>query len=183
MAARLSEWSELDTSSSGTRTERTDSGVGRRRAAGIYGAVVTAAIFTAAGGKLPTAGLAVAVVITLVVYWVADEYAELLGEQTERGQLPTYRDVREHLLKTWPMVTASFGPVAALLLARLAGLAEVTAANVGLITAVLLLVAHAWSAARAAQLRGWRLLATSGIAAALGVVMIVLKNFVLMHLH
>lgn len=173
----------VNTSASGPWSEQTDSNIGRRRAAGIYGAVVTAAIFTAAGGQLRTAGLAVAVVITLVVYWVAEEYAELLGEQTERGELPRYRYIREHLMTTWPMVTASFGPVAALLLARLAGLTDAAAANIGLITAVVLLVTHAWSAARAARLRGWRLLATSGIAAILGVVMIVLKNFVLMHLH
>jgi hypothetical protein len=41
---------------------------GRRRAAGIYGAIVTAAILDAAGGKLPTDALVVAVVATLVVY-------------------------------------------------------------------------------------------------------------------
>ena len=54
---------------------------GRRRAAGIYGAIVTAAILDAAGGHLPTAVLVVSVVVTLLVYWLAEEYAEVLGEQ------------------------------------------------------------------------------------------------------
>ena len=42
---------------------------GRKRAAGIYGAVVTAAIIAAVGEQVPTRGLAVAVVVTLLVYW------------------------------------------------------------------------------------------------------------------
>jgi len=58
---------------------------GRRRAAGIYGAIITAALLAAAGAKLPTGALVVSVVVTLVVYWLAEEYAELLGEQVEGG--------------------------------------------------------------------------------------------------
>jgi hypothetical protein len=56
---------------------------GRRRAAGIYGAIITAAILDTAGGHLPTTALVVAVVVTLLVYWLAKEYAEVLGEQVE----------------------------------------------------------------------------------------------------
>ena len=40
---------------------------GRRRAAGIYGAIITAAILDTAGGKLSTDALVVGVVATLVV--------------------------------------------------------------------------------------------------------------------
>jgi cobalamin synthase len=61
--------------------------VGRQRAAGIC-AIVTAAILTAAGAQLSTTALAVAVVVTLVVYWSAEEYAELLGEHVEAGDCP-----------------------------------------------------------------------------------------------
>jgi hypothetical protein len=42
---------------------------------------------------------------------------------------------------------------------------------------------HGWLAGRAAQLRGWRLFFATSVAAALGVVMILLKDLVLMHLH
>jgi hypothetical protein len=48
---------------------------GQRRAAGIYGAIITAAILAAGGGNLPTAALVVSVVVTLLVYWLAEEYA------------------------------------------------------------------------------------------------------------
>ena len=40
---------------------------GRRRAAGIYGAIITASIMTTAGDSLSTVALALAVLITLLV--------------------------------------------------------------------------------------------------------------------
>ena len=41
---------------------------GKSRAAGIYGAIITAAILDTAGNRLPTDALVIAVVVTLVVY-------------------------------------------------------------------------------------------------------------------
>ena len=155
----------------------------RRRAAGIYGAIITAAILDATGSRRSTEALVIAVVVTLVVYWLAEEYAELLGEQVEAGKLPTWARIREALAETWPMVSASFVPLLALVVARLAGATELTAANVGLVAAVVLLVFHGWSAARASHLRGRQLLLTTAIAVALGVAMIALKDVVLIHLH
>jgi hypothetical protein len=156
---------------------------GRRRASGIYGAIVTAAILATAGNELHTGGLVVAVVITLVVYWLAEEYAELLGEQAEGGRVPTWDYIRGSLAATWPMVTASFVPLVALVLARLAGVSIPVADNVGLATAIALLMIHGWSAARAAQLRGWQLAWATSVALTLGLVMVVLKDVVLLHLH
>src|SRR5215470_15438841 len=94
---------------------------GRRRAAGIYGAIITAAILDTAGGRLATGALVAAVVITLLVYWLAEEYAELLGEQAAGGRLPGRAYVREAMAATWPMVSASFLPLLVVVLARLAG--------------------------------------------------------------
>jgi hypothetical protein len=155
----------------------------RRRAAGIYGAIITAAILDTAGGRMSTEALVIGVVVTLVVYWLAEEYAELLGEQVEGGRLPTWGRIREALAETWPMVSASFVPLVALVIVRLAGASALTAANTGLAVAVALLVIHGWSAARASHLRGRQLLLTTSIAVALGLVMIALKDVVLIHLH
>jgi hypothetical protein len=156
---------------------------GRRRAAGIYGAIITAAILDTAGGHLSTAALAVSVVVTLLVYWLAEEYSEILGEQAAGGLLPGWADIRAALMATWPMVSASFAPLLALVLARLAGASASAAANVGLTAAIVLLTIHGWWAGRAAQLRGWQLLLATLVAAALGLVMIALKDLVLIHLH
>ena len=145
--------------------------LGRRRAAGIYGAIITAAILDTAGGHLPTAALVVSVLVTLLVYWLAEEYAEVLGEQVEGGHLPSRASIWGALAGTWPMVTASYAPLLALVLARLAGAsALLTAANVGLVAAIVLLTVDGWLASRAAQLHSWQLFFATSTAAALACV-------------
>lgn len=156
---------------------------GRRRAAGIYGTIITAAVIAATGVRLTTSALVVSVVVTLLVYWVAEEYAELLGEQLEAGHLPTWREVRTALAATWPMVSASYVPLLALVLARWLGASPSAAANVGLVVAVMLMIFYGWSAGRAARVDGKRLVVITSVAAALGLMMIVLKDVVLIHLH
>ena len=155
---------------------------GRRRAAGIYGSIITAAIIAAASG-LPAAALAVSVLVTLLVYWLAEGYAELLGEQAADGKLPTWARIRGSLTATWPMVSASYLPLVALLLARVAGASPLAAANTGLAVAIVMLTVHGWLAGRSAQLSGRRLLAATSVAALLGIAMVLLKNLVLLHLH
>jgi hypothetical protein len=155
---------------------------GRRRAAGIYGSIITAAIIAAASG-LPSAALAVSVLITLLVYWLAEGYAEVLGEQAAGGKLPTWARIRAALAGTWSMVSACYVPLVALLLARLAGASALTAANAGLAVAIVMLTVHGWLAGRSAQLSGWQLLAATSVAALLGIAMILLKDLVLLHLH
>jgi hypothetical protein len=81
------------------------------------------------------------------------------------------------------MVSASYLPLLAVVLATVAGAPELTAANVGLVVAIVLLTVHGWLAGRAAQLRGQKLAMVTSIAAGLGLVMILLKDLVLIHLH
>ena len=156
---------------------------GRRRAAGIYGTIITAAVLAAIGSRLPILPLVVSILVTLLVYWVAEEYAELLGEQLEAGRLPTWLDIRTALAATWPMVSASYVPLLALVLARWLGASPSAAANVGLVVAVMLMILYGWSAGRAARVDGKRLFVITSVAAALGLMMIVLKDVVLIHLH
>jgi hypothetical protein len=156
---------------------------GRRRAASIYGAIITAAVIAASGGELSTVALVIAVVVTLLVYWVAEEYAEVLGEQAEGGRLPTWASIRGMLADTWPMVSASFLPLLALALARVAGASAPAAANAGLGVAIALLLLYGWSASRAARLHGRQLVLSAAVTAALGIAMILLKDVVLIHLH
>jgi hypothetical protein len=60
--------------------------LGRRRTSGIYGAIITAAILDTVGGHASTTVLVISVVVTLLVYWIAEEYAEVLGEHTAGGR-------------------------------------------------------------------------------------------------
>jgi hypothetical protein len=156
---------------------------GRKRAAGIYGTIITAAVIAAAGGTLAPLALAVAVLGTLIVYWIAEQYADVLGEQIEHGHRPSWSRIGHGMANTWPMVSAAYIPVLALLVARLFKASNTVAANLALSVAVLLLVIHGWVAGRAAGLRGAPLLVTTLIAGSLGVLMIILKNFAVTHLH
>jgi hypothetical protein len=61
------------------RPGRTARSSGRRRAAGIYGTIITAAVIAATGVRLTTLALVVSVLVTLLVYWVAEEYAARVG--------------------------------------------------------------------------------------------------------
>src|ERR1700745_3279677 len=167
----------------GTQSGPVDENLGRRRASGIYGAIITAAILDTVGGRASTTVLVISVVGTLLVYWIAEKYAEVLGEHTAGGQLPSLASIRGTLAATWPMVSASFAPLLAVVLATLAGASALTAANVGLVVAMVLLTIHGWLAGRAAQLRGWKLLVVTSVATGLGLVMILLKDLVLVHLH
>jgi len=155
---------------------------GRRRASSIYGTIVTAAVIAAGAGRLTTGALAVTVLVTLVVYWLAEQYAELLGEHTHAGRLPSAAQVRSSLAAAWPMVTASFLPLLSLLLARLVGASPSGAAWIALLVAVGLLVIHGHAAGRAAGLAGLRLALVTGTAGLLGVAMVVLKTL-LQHHH
>jgi hypothetical protein len=138
---------------------------------------------TAAGGKLPTLALATSVLITLIVYWLAEQYAEILGEHAAGGHLPTWGYIKDALSSSWPIVSASFVPLVVLTVAALAGASRLTAANAGALTAVALLTFHGWTAGRSAQLHGWRLAVTTSIAAVLGLAIVALKNLVIVHLH
>jgi hypothetical protein len=97
--------------------------------------------------------------------------------------LPSRAYIRGSLAASWPMVSASYAPLLAVVLASVAGASELTAANVGLAVAIVLLTVHGWLAGRAAQLQGWKLVIATSIAAGLGLVMILLKDLVLVHLH
>jgi hypothetical protein len=150
----------------------------RRRSAGIYGTIVASAVLAAGGAHLRTVPLAVTVVVTLLVYWAAEGYAELLGEHAHAGRLPTRRHVRVSLAAIWPMVSASYVPLLALLVARVLGADTKTAATVALVVAIALLLVQGWVGGKAAQLRGLPLLAVTLIAGAFGVMMILLKLLV-----
>jgi hypothetical protein len=135
-------------------------------------------VLAAGGGHLRTVPLAIAVVVTLLVYWAAEGYAVLLGEHAQSGRLPTWSHVRASLAAIWPMVTASYVPLLSLLVARVLGADTKTAATVALVVAIGLLLFQGWAGGKALQLRGVRLLVVTLIAGGFGVMMIMLKLLV-----
>jgi hypothetical protein len=166
------------TSADGAPPPALNRSAARRRSAGIYGTIVVSAVLAAGGAHLRTVPLAVTVFVTLLVYWAAEGYAELLGEHAHAGRLPTWSDVRASLAGIWPMVTASYLPLLALLVARVLGADTKTAATVALVVAIALLLVQGWMGGKAARLQGLRLLVVTLVAGAFGVMMILLKLLV-----
>ena len=117
-----------------TMTDGTEAGSGSSDASvgssSSYGTVVTAAVIAAGGNQLSSAQLAVTIVVTLVVYWLAEQYAELLGAPPHDGRLPSVGLVRSSLAEAWPIVTASFVPVASIGVAVLFGASSAYAVEV-----------------------------------------------------
>jgi hypothetical protein len=145
-----------------------------RRAAGIYGLIVTAAVLASAGGQLRTVGLELAVFVTLIVYWLAEEYAQL-SEHVSAGNPPTWGHIRSALSAKWPMVSASYIPLLALIVVRVAGASTTASAYFALAVTVGMLIFYGWSAGRAAGLQGLALALMTSAAGVLGAFMILLK--------
>jgi hypothetical protein len=162
-------------------TDTPDSRPPARSAAGIYGTIVTASVLATAGGSLTTLGLVIAVFVTLVVYWVAEEYAEI-GAHASAGRLPSWAHARSALAAKWPMVSASYLPLVILIAADVLGATPSTAAYIALIGTVVLLMVFGWTAAKAANLSRVGQLGMTMVAGALGLLMIALKSG-LSHLH
>jgi hypothetical protein len=88
----------------------------------------------------------------------------------------TRRDLAEILSQGWPLVTATYLPLAALILTSALGGSVAVSINVALVVATTLLVVVGWIVSRASGVRGVRLLGSTAISAAFGLVMISLKN-------
>ena len=72
-----------------------------RPVAGIYGLIGAASVVAAVGAHVSTLSLAVVVFVTVLVYWLAEEYAGLV-EHTSAGQLPSWAKTRAALKANCP---------------------------------------------------------------------------------
>lgn len=144
-------------------------------ATGIYGTIVCAAVMAAAHIDR-AAVLTIAVVGTLLIYWTAERYSRLVAERIHGGERPTWDHVREHLTSGWGFVTASFVPLAVLLLTRLAGADMSTAVLAGLCASVVLLFLQGWRIGSSGHLARPERFFVASAAAVFGLLLIALKS-------
>lgn len=140
----------------------------------IYGLIVSSSVMASVGPEVPVPKLAVAVVVTVFVYWVAEQYASVLAAQMD-GHATTVGQARRFLRKGWPMVEASYAPLLVLLGAWLLGASRTAAVLTALFFTAALLFGFGWLAGRRGGLSGLALLASGLIGAVLGLAMVVLK--------
>jgi hypothetical protein len=146
-----------------------------RIANGMYGVIVSSAVMVSVQGE-SVRRLAVAVLVTLVVYWAAERYVHIMAQRIVLGPEARWRDLRGGLGEGWELVSASFVPLLVLVGSHLVGASVSTSVVVALLTGTGLLTLAGWRVGSDAGLsRLARLLSAAG-AGAFGFVMIGLKT-------
>jgi hypothetical protein len=143
-------------------------------AAVIYGLIVSAAVMATSDAH-SAAAMAVAVLITLAVYWAAERYSRLVAERIHAGHRPTWRQVRLRLTVGWEMVAVSAAPLALLTILRLMGVGLEGAVLCALSCNTLLLCLAGWEIGRRGRLTGPERLVSAAVAGVFGVALVLLK--------
>jgi positive regulator of sigma E activity len=141
----------------------------------IYGTIIAASVMATGAGHTPLGGICLAVVVTLLVYWLAEAYAHVLALRIVHASQSRRDHVHRHLRQTATLVTASVAPLAALLVAALLGADTSGAVLTALIFTAAWLGVLGWIAARRAGLRGPPLVASTVGSGLIGLVLIALK--------
>jgi hypothetical protein len=147
-----------------------------RIASAIYGLIVASSVLAAGASDEDIEHVALSVVTTLVIYWLAEKYSHLMAVQHVRGQPLRWAKVRHDLRNGWPLVSASFTPLIVVVVATISGVGVNEAQTLGLICATVLLFASGYVAGRRSGWTGIQRILGALIAAGFGLALIVLKS-------
>jgi hypothetical protein len=146
----------------------------RQAAPAIYGTIIGASVMAAGEEHTPVDEVAATVVVTLIVYWLAERWSFLLGSHLT-GEPITWRHARQVFAEGWSMVQASYLPLIVMLVSYFLGAEEDIAVNLALLAALVELVTLGAAAGRRAGLTKWALIGGSVFTGALGLLIIGLK--------
>jgi hypothetical protein len=146
----------------------------RATASAIYGIIVSSAVMASAHEQSVLA-VAVAVLVTLLIYWAAERFAHVLGQRIVHTPELTASQLRRHLGTGWELVSASFLPLGVMLGSSLLGATVDGAVVAALVCATALLFAAGWRVGREAALSPSARLLSALCSGAFGVAMIALK--------
>jgi hypothetical protein len=148
----------------------------RRRAAHLYGLIVSGAVLATAPDEFRLVRVALILLGTLAIYWVAESYVHLIAARTVLQRNLTGPERRGIVADGWPLVAASAVPLSVLAVEALLGVETKVALDVTLVVNAVLLFVIGWRMGRVGGLTGARLLLAATIAGLLGVMLIVLKS-------
>ena len=151
----------------------------RRRAGHLYGLIISGAVLATAPDDFRLARIAVLLLGTLCIYWLAETYVHWMAARALRRRDLTGPERRAIIVDGWPLVAASAVPLAALALEAVLGIETKTALDITLAVNAAMLFAIGWQMGKVSGLSGGKLVLSAGIAGLLGVTMIGLKT--LMH--
>jgi hypothetical protein len=145
-------------------------------AGAVYGTITVAVLLAAESPTRETYLRTVAaVVITLLMYWLAHSYAEFAGERLQTGESLTFEGLGRTMLgELWILIGAAM-PLVAVLLCWAGGASLSTAVIVAEWVAAAIIIATEVVIGVRAELSGGKLLAQAAIGAVLGLLVIVLR--------
>ena len=151
----------------------------RRRAGHLYGLIISGAVLATAPDDFRLVRIAVLLLGTLCIYWLAETYVHWMAARTLRRRDLTRPERRAIIVDGWPLVAASAVPLAALALEAVLGIETKVALDITLAVNAAMLFAIGWRMGKVSGLTGGKLVLSAGLAGLLGVTMIGLKT--LMH--
>lgn len=151
----------------------------RRRAAHLYGLIVSGAVLASAPQDFRLSRVAVILVCTLGIYWAAETYVHWIAARTLVQRDLTPEERRKIVADGWPLVAACAVPLLFLAGEALLGVETSVALDLTLAVNAVLLFIVGRQMGTAGGLAGLRLAISSGATGLLGLSLILLKT--LMH--
>jgi hypothetical protein len=142
----------------------------------VYGTITIGALMAAETGQRETyVETIVAVLIALLLYWLAHAYATLTGQRLTEGTKLTPEALVHELIHELSMLAGAAVPLLTVLVAWAAGAKLTTGLTLGVITAALAVVAVEVVAALRAELSGRELVAQAAVGTLFGCLVFALK--------
>ncbi len=165
---------------SAARDRRRRGAQGERLGGYTYGTIIVLA--TIVGGaqayKHGAGHIAILVVVTTVVFWLAHVYSDALADSLAKGERISWAELREIAVRESSIIEAAVTPVLLLMLAKTGLYSVHTGAWLAFAAGLLVLVAEGFAFARAERLGALATIAIVGANLALGLALVVLKLWV-----
>lgn len=146
----------------------------------IYGTIAVGALLAAESARRETyPATVVAVVVTLLLYWLAHSFADLVERQFEDEAKATISGALAMLMQDLPILIGAGIPLVTLLIFWVGGAGLASAVTAAVWTSAAIIVAIEVGAALHAHLKGFQLVVQVLVGAVVGLLIIALK--VLLH--
>jgi hypothetical protein len=142
----------------------------------VYGTIAIGALLTAESAQSETyAKSVVAVVVTLLLYWLAYSYAEFTGQRLEKGEPFEFGELATAAVKELSVLIGASIPLLVLLIFWAAGAPLATAVSAAIWTSAAMIVIIEFVVGLRANLTGRQLLMQTGFGAFLGLLVLTLR--------
>lgn len=148
----------------------------RRRAAHLYGLIVSGAVLATTPDSVRLVVVAIGLLATLVVYWIAETYVHWIAARAVVRRDLTRAERAAVIRDGWPLVAACIIPIGVLAVEALLQVDTTVAVEIALLVNTGLLLLVGWRMSRASGLTGWRLALSAAITGLLGLAMVALKT-------